>query len=124
MSDRKPSKYRRAAVITAVAAAALAISAPGATATATLPAASCSQAAPPSNHNPYSTTHTVLDPAPLRTAPYEKCTLLKTYAAGGSLTVNCYIVNDYGNTWSYVRGAGWVWDKHLSAGGSPHACVF
>lgn len=124
MSDQNRARYKRAAMALALTAGAVTINASAVTAATALPAATCSQAAPTAAENPYSTVHTALDAAPLRVAPYEKCTRLQTYAAGSSIRVSCYIVNDYGNTWSYVRGAGWVWDNHLSGGGSPHPCVF
>ncbi|MFF9851212.1 hypothetical protein [Streptomyces litmocidini] len=44
--------------------------------------------------------------------------------SGTAITVNCCITNSYGNTWSYVRGSGWVYDGNLRNGGSTHPCRF
>ncbi|CAL9628808.1 MULTISPECIES: hypothetical protein [Streptomyces] len=87
-------------------------------------ACSWDRGAPPSNLNPYSTTDRAADTAPVRMGPYGDCTKVTSYSAGTSVPVNCYVTNSYGNTWSYVRGSGWVWDAHLSNGGSPHPCRF
>ncbi|MEV8436554.1 hypothetical protein AB0425_04220 [Actinosynnema sp. NPDC051121] len=65
---------------------------------------------------------------PVRPGPYAKC--------GGVLVVSetrvetdCYIVNEYGNTWTYVRywnvvgyDYGWIYDGNLQGNGSSERC--
>jgi hypothetical protein len=89
-------------------------------------AATCpwTQGAPTSSLNPYSSTDYTVDTTPARVGPYEACYPASTYPAGTRLTVNCYVSNSYGNTWSYIRGTGWVFDEHLSNYGSPYPCRF
>ncbi|UYQ66138.1 hypothetical protein [Streptomyces peucetius] len=123
MRHHRNVRPRTTAAVTAVVAALAATTLSVGTATAA-PADRCSQAAPTRADNPYTTTHTVLSDAPLRKGPYRECDWLQTYPAQSTVEVRCFIVNDYGNTWSYVPGAGWVWDSHLSSNGSPHRCLF
>ncbi|MER7521025.1 hypothetical protein [Streptomyces sp. NPDC126499] len=82
------------------------------------------QGAPPSNLNPYSSTDYAVGSAPIRVGPYGSCTAVSTKPSGTAITVNCYITNSYGNTWSYIRGSGWVYDGNLRNGGSTHPCRF
>lgn len=122
MRQHRQVRHRTTATVMATAAALTATVSATTTATAA-PADRCSQAAPTRADNPYTTTHTAVDAAPLRMGPYGECYRLKTYAAGTRIEVRCFVVNEYGNTWSYVPGAGWIWDAHLSGNGSPHRCL-
>ncbi|MFG2131622.1 hypothetical protein ACGFNV_27910 [Streptomyces sp. NPDC048751] len=96
------------------------------TADAPAAAAACpwSQGAPPSNLNPYRTTDYAAGNAPVRMGPYGVCDQVTSIPSGSSVTVNCYVTNSYGNTWSYVRGSGWIYDANLRNGGSPYPCQF
>ncbi|WP_225804031.1 hypothetical protein [Streptomyces sp. NK15101] len=112
-----------------IALAALLLAVPAAVAApaeAAPPAADCPwyQGAPPSSLNPYSSTDYAAGSAPIRVGPYDACTAVSTKPSGTAITVNCYVTNSYGNTWSYVRGSGWVYDGNLRNGGSPHPCRF
>ncbi|MFG2292080.1 hypothetical protein [Streptomyces sp. NPDC048603] len=124
MNRSKTAGLRAAVAATVLAAAAAGTFATATAQAATAPLDDCSQAAPARQDNPYTTTHTAVNAAPLRMGPYGTCHKLQTYAQGSSITVRCYITNSYGNTWSYEPGAGWIWDGHLSGGGSPYPCVF
>ncbi|MFP1624292.1 hypothetical protein ACLB9X_03540 [Streptomyces sp. 5K101] len=124
MSHFRPARLRTTAAAMAMAAAAVTLNSTAATTATAAAADRCSQAAPTSADNPYTTTHTALRDAPLRMGPYGECYRLKTYPQGATVEVRCFIVNQYGNTWSYVPGSGWVWDEHLSGNGSPHRCIF
>ncbi|MBT2365896.1 hypothetical protein J7E88_11410 [Streptomyces sp. ISL-10] len=121
MSDIPTARFRITAAALAMSAAAVTLNAAAVTTAAAATAGRCSQAAPTRADNPYTTTHTALRDASPRMGPYGECYRLKTYAQGATVEVRCFIVNEYGNTWSYVPGAGWVWDEHLSGNGSPQA---
>ncbi|MFI5530280.1 hypothetical protein ACIA8O_17230 [Kitasatospora sp. NPDC051853] len=63
--------------------------------------------------------------APVRTGPYGACTAVGWYSQGVQVDYDCYSVNEYGNTWTYVRGpagSGWIYDANLSNGGSTVRC--
>ncbi|MFI2367675.1 hypothetical protein [Streptomyces sp. NPDC018833] len=124
MSPIPMARFRITAAALAMSAAAVTINATAVTTAAAATADRCSQAAPTRADNPYTTAHTALRDAPLRTGPYGECYRLETYRQSATVEVRCFIVNEYGNTWSYVPGAGWVWDEHLSGNGSPHRCIF
>ncbi|MCX2180904.1 hypothetical protein KV205_10225 [Streptomyces sp. SKN60] len=107
-----------------LAAPAVVVAAPAEAAEAAATACPWSQGAPPSNLNPYSSTDYAAGSAPIRVGPYGACTAVTTKPSGTAITVNCYVTNSYGNTWSYVRGSGWVYDGNLRNGGSTHPCRF
>jgi hypothetical protein len=63
----------------------------------------------------------------VHTGPYGDCATTGYLPSGTKLTYDCYAVNDYNNTWTWVRdprGAsiGWVYDAYLSRGGSSKLC--
>lgn len=89
-------------------------------------AAACpwNQGAPPANLNPYRTKDYAAVSAPVRVGPYGACGQVGTLPVNSSVTVDCYVTNSYGNTWSYIHGYGWVWDSNLVNGGSPDRCRF
>ncbi|MFI6286018.1 hypothetical protein ACIBCM_14875 [Streptomyces sp. NPDC051018] len=87
-------------------------------------AAACPTAAPPSNLNPWRQTDYAVRTAPVRMGPYGECRPVGSYAAGQAVTGNCYTTNSYGNTWSYIRGYGWIWDEHLRYRGATNPCRF
>ncbi|MFE6101038.1 hypothetical protein ACFVQ4_13835 [Streptomyces laurentii] len=115
------------AALTLAAAGLLGTPAAHAAPTATAPvAAACpwTKGAPASNLNPYSETDYASGSAPVRKGPYGECDPVGTIPSGGSVSVNCYVTNSYGNTWSYIRGYGWIYDGNLRNGGSTHPCRF
>ncbi|MFJ8085420.1 SH3 domain-containing protein [Streptomyces sp. NPDC096205] len=64
---------------------------------------------------------------PLNKGPYGACDTVDTLYSGTYLYYHCYVVNEYGNTWTHVRVAGtsvsgWVWDDGLDDGGSLEPC--
>ncbi|MFE9853485.1 hypothetical protein ACFYPN_32525 [Streptomyces sp. NPDC005576] len=82
------------------------------------------QGYPPADLNPTQQIDYAETTATVRVGPYGACTATNSYAPGQSLTVNCYVTNSYGNTWSYIRGSGWVWDANLRYGGAGALCKF
>ncbi|WP_217143011.1 hypothetical protein [Streptomyces sp. AC627_RSS907] len=65
--------------------------------------------------------------AAAHTGPYGACTTVGHIAPGTPVEYDCYVWNDYGNSWTWVRepnGAslGWVYDAYLEYGGSNEPC--
>ncbi|MGW1716369.1 SH3 domain-containing protein [Streptomyces adonidis] len=63
----------------------------------------------------------------LKTGPYAACGNTGQTYAGTYLYYHCYVVNDYGNTWTYARISGtstegWFSDDNLDDGGATAAC--
>ncbi|WP_328396535.1 hypothetical protein OHS70_11870 [Streptomyces sp. NBC_00390] len=61
------------------------------------------------------------------TGPYGACTVVGHIAPGTTVEYDCYVWNDYGNSWTWVRepgggSLGWVYDAYLSGGGSNEPC--
>lgn len=89
-------------------------------------AVTCGNAAWP--HEPYDgRTGKTTARAAVHTGPYGDCTVKAYLPIDTKVIFDCYTVNDYGNTWTWVRdpqGAsiGWVYDAYLSSGGSNKLC--
>ncbi|MHB9849158.1 SH3 domain-containing protein [Streptomyces krungchingensis] len=65
--------------------------------------------------------------AAVHTGPYGDCQIVGYVAEGTTVLYDCYSVNDYGNTWTWVRDSsgsslGWVYDAYLDDGGSTARC--
>ncbi|MFH9983872.1 hypothetical protein ACH4ND_32600 [Streptomyces sp. NPDC017179] len=65
--------------------------------------------------------------AAVHTGPYGSCTGVGEIAPGTKVEYDCYVRNDYGNTWTWVRvpgggSLGWVYDAYLSNNGSGKPC--
>lgn len=63
----------------------------------------------------------------LKAGPYAACGNTGQTYSGTYLYYHCYIVNDYGNTWTYARISGtstegWFSDANLSNGGAVAYC--
>ncbi|MFC9293993.1 protein kinase [Streptomyces sp. NPDC057011] len=64
----------------------------------------------------------------LLAAPYQQCTAGALVKDGTKLWYHCYVVNSYGNQWTYVRvdgtnAAGWLYNRDLTGQkGSSPAC--
>jgi hypothetical protein len=59
--------------------------------------------------------------------PYSGCSIDGYIGSSVRLHYHCYVRNDAGNTWTWVRVvgqdiAGWVWDENLKYGGSAVEC--
>lgn len=59
--------------------------------------------------------------------PYAGCSIDGYIDSSTRLHYHCYVTNDSGNTWTWVRVvgqdiAGWVWDSNLKYGGSAVKC--
>ncbi|KUN86741.1 hypothetical protein [Streptomyces griseoruber] len=61
-------------------------------------------------------------PAAVHTGPYGACTTVGTISDGVPIQYDCYVVNDYGNTWTWVHGFGWVFDDYLVGNGAYTHC--
>ncbi|MFJ7069784.1 hypothetical protein [Streptomyces sp. NPDC101115] len=65
--------------------------------------------------------------AAVHTGPYGACTTVGYVSEGTTVYYDCYVVNDYGNTWTWIRDAGgsslgWIYDAYLSNGGASTPC--
>jgi hypothetical protein len=65
--------------------------------------------------------------AAVHTGPYGDCTVVGYVANGTRVSYDCYVFNDYGNTWTWIRDAngsslGWIYDRYLSNGGATEPC--
>ncbi|WP_051828487.1 hypothetical protein [Streptomyces bicolor] len=65
--------------------------------------------------------------AAVHTGPYGACTIVGYVSQGATVHYDCYAVNDYGNTWTWVRDAGgsslgWIYDAYLDDGGATARC--
>jgi len=65
--------------------------------------------------------------AAVHTGPYGSCTVVGTIAPEMKVEYDCYVRNDYGHTWTWVRvpkggSLGWVYDDYLSNNGSGKPC--
>src|SRR5882757_7884661 len=57
-----------------------------------------------------------LDSSPVRTGPYEACTKKKTYAAGKSVALACWLTNSYGNLWYKENSSNlYIYGGHFSS---------
>ncbi|WP_063798539.1 hypothetical protein [Nocardia sp. NRRL S-836] len=59
--------------------------------------------------------------------PYADCSIDGYIDSSTRLHYHCYVTNDSGNTWTWVRVvgqdiAGWVWDSNLKYNGSAVRC--
>ncbi|SBT49385.1 hypothetical protein [Micromonospora narathiwatensis] len=59
--------------------------------------------------------------------PYPDCLIDGYVMLGTNLAYHCYVVTDFGSTWTWVRIpgtsiAGWVWDDNLVGYGSSVRC--
>lgn len=65
--------------------------------------------------------------AAVHTGPYGECLVTGTLSAGAQVSYDCYAVNGYGNTWTWVRdmngsSIGWVYDAYLDDNGATTHC--
>lgn len=65
--------------------------------------------------------------AAVHTGPYGNCTTVGYVSNGTTVYYDCYSVNDYGNTWTWIRDAngsslGWIYDAYLDDGGANARC--
>ncbi|MCC8242757.1 hypothetical protein [Saccharothrix luteola] len=61
-------------------------------------------------------------PAAVHTGPYGACTVVGYLGDGVPIQYDCYVVNSYGNTWTWVHGFGWVFDDYLVGNGAYYPC--
>ncbi|HWO63681.1 MAG TPA: hypothetical protein VNO31_26975 [Umezawaea sp.] len=66
-------------------------------------------------------------PAAVHTGPYGACTIVGYVAPGTTVYYDCYSVNDYDSTWTWIRDAdgsslGWIYDAYLDNGGANARC--
>jgi hypothetical protein len=65
--------------------------------------------------------------AAVHTGPYGACTTVGHVSQGTTVYYDCYVTNDYGNTWTWIRDAngsslGWIWDEYLDDYGASEPC--
>lgn len=65
--------------------------------------------------------------AAVHTGPYGACTTVGYVSQGTTVYYDCYSVNDYGNTWTWIRDAngsslGWIYDAYLDDYGATVRC--
>jgi hypothetical protein len=61
-------------------------------------------------------------PAAVHDGPYGKCDPIGSIGDGVPINYDCYVTNDYGHTWTWVRGHGWVFDDYLVGNGANEPC--
>jgi hypothetical protein len=69
----------------------------------------------------------LVNDAHLRVGPHGHCTAGLYEFVGTKIYYHCYVVNEYGNTWTHGRPAGWskgfwIWDENLDDNGSYQPC--
>ncbi|WP_202459971.1 SH3 domain-containing protein [Streptomyces sp. SID1328] len=65
--------------------------------------------------------------AAVHTGPYGACTTVGSVSQGTTVYYDCYVVNDYGNTWTWIRDGngsslGWIYDAYLDDNGATVGC--
>ncbi|MEV6283444.1 hypothetical protein [Kribbella sp. NPDC051770] len=61
------------------------------------------------------------DSSPVRTGPYEACAKRKTYAAGKSVQLACWLTNSYGNLWYKENSSNlYIYGGHFAASVKSH----
>ncbi|MFJ9721070.1 SH3 domain-containing protein [Streptomyces sp. NPDC101213] len=65
--------------------------------------------------------------AAVHTGPYGACTTVGYVSQGTTVYYDCYVVNDYGNTWTWIRDGngsslGWIFDEYLDDFGATESC--
>ncbi|WP_432094591.1 SH3 domain-containing protein [Streptomyces sp. bgisy100] len=122
-------RFRRASAGAAVAAALITgfTGAPASADTDSASAVTCGNAYWPHTDRNGGDGKLVVFQAPARTGPYGACSEVAIIGDGAELHYDCYVVNDYGSRWTWVRergGAsfGWVYGAHLSGGGATRHC--
>ncbi|MFF5447695.1 hypothetical protein [Streptomyces sp. NPDC012888] len=65
--------------------------------------------------------------AAVHTGPYGACTTVGYVSQDARVSYDCYVVNDYGNRWTWIRDAagsslGWIYGAYLSNGGATTRC--
>ncbi|MGW4898764.1 SH3 domain-containing protein [Kitasatospora sp. NPDC004240] len=66
--------------------------------------------------------------AAVHTGPYGSCATVAYLSPGAEVQYDCFVLNDYNNTWTWVRNRGgasigWVYNGYLSGGGSSKMCA-
>ncbi|GAA1290606.1 hypothetical protein [Streptomyces javensis] len=97
-------------------------------ATANAAAVTCGNAYwPHTNDDPFGGRVSASSPAAIHTGPYGDCTTVGHVSPGAWVEYDCYVTNDLGHTWTWVRdennrSLGWIYDKYLDDGGSNFRC--
>ena len=63
-----------------------------------------------------------LDSSPARVGPYESCAIKKTFAAGATVGLSCWLTNSIGNVWYKVYSPSntWIYSGHFAASVKSH----
>jgi hypothetical protein len=98
----------------------------GATAFALVPAVQTAQASPAAEDSVavicsampgggYIYNAKTLDRTPARKGPYEACSVSRTYSAGATVAIACWLYNDYNNLWYKTNSNTYVYSGHFSS---------
>lgn len=63
----------------------------------------------------YGVSYKTLDSSPARIAPYEACSIVKTYSPGSSVLIFCKLTNNYGNLWYKVTNSDYIYSGHFAS---------
>ncbi|TDU83241.1 hypothetical protein EV138_5703 [Kribbella voronezhensis] len=61
-----------------------------------------------------------LNSTPARTGPYEACSKTRTYSAGTTVGIACWLYNDYNNLWYKTNSNTYVYSSHFSSTVKSH----
>ena len=56
-----------------------------------------------------------LDSSPARKGPYEACSTVRTYSAGATVGLACWLYNDYDNLWYKTSSNTYIYGGHFSS---------
>lgn len=90
-------------------------------------AVTCGNASWPHSNKDSGSGTVVPSSAAVHTGPYGACTTVGYVSGGTTVSYDCYSVNSYGNTWTWIRDSngsslGWIYDSYLDDGGATARC--
>lgn len=56
-----------------------------------------------------------LNSSPARKGPYEACSVSRTYSAGATVGIACWLYNDYNNLWYKTNSNTYIYSSHFSS---------
>lgn len=56
-----------------------------------------------------------LNSSPARRGPYEACSVSRTYSAGATVGIACWLYNDYNNLWYKTSSNTYIYSSHFSS---------
>lgn len=61
-----------------------------------------------------------LDSSPARRGPYEACSTVRTYSAGSTVGLACWLYNSYNNLWYKTSSNTYIYGGHFSSTVKSH----